>query len=69
VVGVSLARDRRSAKRPSEPRPSGVNPEEGEVEKDAVGLLLGVLQELMTEGACRKRLRGERCPQESVAVR
>jgi hypothetical protein len=31
--GVSLARNRRSPKRPSEPRPSGVHPEEGEVER------------------------------------
>ena len=29
-VGVSLARDRRSPKRPSEPRPSGVHPERAE---------------------------------------
>ena len=28
---VSLARNRRSPKRPSEPRPSGVHPEEGAV--------------------------------------
>jgi hypothetical protein len=31
--GVSLARNRRSPKRPSEPRPSGAHPEEGEEEK------------------------------------
>jgi len=30
-VGVSLARNRRHPKRPSEPRPSGVHPEEDEV--------------------------------------
>jgi len=30
-VGVSLARNRRSPKRPSEPRLSGVHPEEAEV--------------------------------------
>jgi hypothetical protein len=30
-VWFSLARNRRSPKRPSEPRPSGVHPEEGEV--------------------------------------
>ena len=29
--GVSLARNRRSPKRPSEPRPSGAHPEEGAV--------------------------------------
>ena len=28
AFGVSLARNRRSPKRPSEPRPSGVHPEE-----------------------------------------
>jgi hypothetical protein len=32
-VGVSLARNRRSPKRPCEPRPSGVHPEEDAVEK------------------------------------
>jgi hypothetical protein len=32
-VGVSLARKRRSPKRSSEPRPSGVHPEEGAVGK------------------------------------
>jgi hypothetical protein len=31
AVGVSLARNRRSPKRPSEPRLSGAHPEEGEV--------------------------------------
>jgi hypothetical protein len=33
-VGVSLARNRRSPKGPSEPRPSGVHPEEDEVKRD-----------------------------------
>jgi hypothetical protein len=33
-VGVSLARNRRSPKCPSEPRPSGVHLEEAEVAKD-----------------------------------
>jgi hypothetical protein len=33
AVGVSLARNRRSPKRPSEPRRSGVHPEEDAVEK------------------------------------
>jgi len=32
-VGVSLARNRRSPKRPSEPRPSGVHPEEAKWKK------------------------------------
>jgi hypothetical protein len=32
-VGVRLARNRRSPKRPSEPRLSGVHPEEGEVDE------------------------------------
>jgi hypothetical protein len=35
AVGLGLARNRRGPKRPSEPRPSGVHPEEGAVEKDA----------------------------------
>jgi hypothetical protein len=46
---VSLARNRRSPKRPSEPRPSGVHPEEDIVEKrqrsfplTAHGWLLGM---------------------------
>jgi hypothetical protein len=34
-VGVRLARNRRSPKRPSEPRLSGVHPEEDAVTKDA----------------------------------
>jgi transposase len=33
AVGFSLARNRRSPKRPSEPRPSGAPPEEGAVER------------------------------------
>ena len=33
LLGVSLARNRLSPKRPSEPRPSGVHPEEDVVEK------------------------------------
>ena len=32
-VALCLARNRRSPKRPSEPRPSGVHPEEGAVER------------------------------------
>ncbi len=32
--GLCLARNRRSPKRPSEPRPSGVHPEEAEVGED-----------------------------------
>jgi hypothetical protein len=43
AVGVRLARNRRSPKRPSEPRPSGVHPEEGEVRKDGAAFLLGLL--------------------------
>ena len=33
LLVYGLARNRRSPKRPSEPRPSGVHPEEGAVEK------------------------------------
>src|ERR1700730_505687 len=33
LLVYGLARNRRSPKRPPEPRPSGVHPEEGEVEK------------------------------------
>jgi hypothetical protein len=42
AVGVSLARNRRSPKRPSEPRPSGVHQEEGEVEKVLVPMAVSV---------------------------
>ena len=35
-VGVGLARNRRGPKRPPEPRPSGVHPEEGVVEEKPV---------------------------------
>jgi len=41
AFGVSLARNRRSPKRPSEPRPSGAHPEEDAVEKDAEPACLG----------------------------
>jgi hypothetical protein len=53
-----LARNRRSPKRPSEPRPSGVRPEEAEVEKDgaAFRLRLGPVRvdvdRLTVEGEC-----------------
>ena len=50
AVGVSLARNRRSPKRPSEPRPSGVRPEEGEVEKDGVAFRLRLLEGLTKDG-------------------
>jgi hypothetical protein len=41
-VGVSLARNRRSPKRPSEPRPSGVHPEEDVVKKVLLPLAVRV---------------------------
>ena len=70
AFGVSLARNRRNPKRPSEPRPSGVHPEEGEVEKDAVGFLFfGVLEEVTTEGLQERRLQGERCPRNALHYR
>ncbi len=34
LLVYGLARNRRSPKRPSEPRPSGVHPEEDEVKRD-----------------------------------
>ena len=40
-VGVSLARNRRSPKRPSEPRLSGVQPEEDEVKIGREAYLVG----------------------------
>jgi len=46
--GVSLARNRRSPKRPSEPRPSGVHPEEGEVEEKMRSYLKSWLGEVFT---------------------
>jgi hypothetical protein len=63
-----LARNRRSPKRPCEPRPSGVHPEESEVEKDAVGFIFGVLKELTREGLWERRLQGERCSQEKRRI-
>ncbi len=45
---VSLARNRRSPKRPSEPRPSGVHPEEVEVGKDGLAFHLSLLEGLTT---------------------
>ncbi len=42
AVGVSLARNRRSPKLPSEPRPSGVHPEEDGVEMKMRSLTAGV---------------------------
>ena len=46
-VGFGLAPNRRSPKRPSEPRPSGVHPEEGAVERKTrsyLGIRLGYAQ-------------------------
>jgi hypothetical protein len=49
-VGVSLARKRRSPKRPSEPRPSGVHPEEGTAEKDDTPCLVRLPVGLKRDG-------------------
>ena len=40
LLGYGLARNRRSPKCPPEPRPSGVHPEEGEVEQGGVAFRL-----------------------------
>jgi hypothetical protein len=50
LLVYGLARNRRSAKRPSEPRPSGVHPEEGEVEKDGAAFLVGLSVGLKKDG-------------------
>jgi hypothetical protein len=54
AVGVSLARNRCSPKRPSEPRLSGVHPEEAEVGKDGVAFRLR-----LREGSTKGGLVGE----------
>ena len=51
AVGVSLARNRRSPKRPPEPRPSGAHPEEG-----AVGQIAKLPSERERCGASRGSL-------------
>jgi len=53
---VSLARNRRSPKRPSEPRPSGVHPEEGEVEKTKCGSHIEGVRQRLTKAAALKEL-------------
>ena len=45
-----MARNRRSPKRPSEPQPSGVHPEEAEVGKDGVAFRLRLLEGLTKNG-------------------
>ena len=42
LLVYGLARNRRSPKRPSEPRPSGVHPEEGAVEPKMRSFPLGL---------------------------
>jgi hypothetical protein len=42
LLVYGLARNRRSPKRPSEPRPSGVHPKEAEVGKDGVAFLFEI---------------------------
>jgi hypothetical protein len=54
AVGVSLARNRRSPKRPSEPRPSGVHPEEGEVKKRWRSLPFGIGKGFTGDGLAGK---------------
>jgi hypothetical protein len=49
-VGVRLARNRRSPKRPTEPRPSGDHPGDGEVEKGGVAFRLRLLEGSMKDG-------------------
>jgi hypothetical protein len=50
VLLYGLARNRRSPKRPSEPRPSGVHLEEAEWGKDGVAYRLGLLESLTRDG-------------------
>jgi len=50
AVGFSLARNRRSPKGPSEPRPSGVHPEEGAVEKDGAAFRVRLSVGLKKDG-------------------
>ena len=49
-VGVRLARNRRSPKRPPEPRPSGVHPKDGAVAKDGAAFLVRLSVALKKEG-------------------
>jgi len=50
-----LARNRRSPKRPSEPRPSGAHPEEDEVGEDGVAFLLRLVEGSTKDGVAEKR--------------
>ena len=50
VLVYGLARNRRSLKRPSEPRPSGVHPEEAEVGKDGAAFRFRLLEGLTRDG-------------------
>ena len=68
MVGFSLARNRRSPKRPSEPQPSGVHPEEAEVAKRWRSLPFEIVREndyrslLEKSNAGRVRLSCEGAP-------
>jgi len=50
LLGYRLARNRRSPKRPPEPRPSGVHPETAEVGEDGVAHSLRLLEGLARDG-------------------
>jgi hypothetical protein len=54
VLVYGLARNRRSPKRPPEPRPSGVHPEEGAVEERRRSLPLEAIEG--KDGANRERM-------------
>jgi hypothetical protein len=61
-VWVSLARNRRSPKRPSEPRLSGVHAEEDEVRKD------GVASRLRSGDVWRKSITSQGVASESLGM-
>jgi hypothetical protein len=50
LLVYGLARNRRSPKRPSEPRPSGVHPEEDAAEKDGAAFLVRLPVGLKKDG-------------------
>jgi len=56
LLVYGLARNRRSPKRPSEPRPSGAHPEEDEVGKDGVAFLLRLVEGSTKDGVAKKEL-------------
>ncbi len=54
AVGFRLARNRRRLKRPPEPRPSGVHPEEDAVGKAGVAFRLRMLERFELGGGLHK---------------